>query len=277
MYPDDNAGEGGSTPKEGPQDDVRRSKKDISVPFDPTKDSLSPAQNMAESTTKGGSKHTGSRRRSSGENRRNSNGVDRSSGKTPRKRSSGAAADRPSLEGIFQETDDESSSDIFDVGAETASPSPRRGSGGGERRRSSDSTRASDTPRRSSRPQRVERSAKRKSTSRDRPNRTPTDSPTRPGRRPGGLAGPPSLSQTQHATRSLSAIGTGGSGSRRPRTRAELKEQGRVREWASFCRRKTYLSLDDLSREERPRVARKGAVTPFSLQLMKVQYSRRSR
>ncbi|CAM9099649.1 unnamed protein product, partial [Hapterophycus canaliculatus] len=66
-------------------------------------------------------------------------------------------------------------------------------------------------------------------------------------------------------------IGAGGSGSRRPRTRAELKEQGRVREWASFCRRKTYLSLDDLSREERPRVARKGVVTPFSLRLMKVE------
>lgn len=217
-----------------------------------------------------------SRRRSSNGSRRNSNGR-RSSGNlgrsvTRKKSADTAAADRPSLEGMFNESaDDDSGSDIFDVGDETASPSPRRDGGGG-RRRSSHSANAPGTRRRSSTSHSPERSPRRKSASRDR-RRSSKHAPASsspPRGRAGRSTGPPSLSQTQHAARSLSAMGAGHSGSRRPTTRAELKEQGRMREWASFCRRKTYLSLEDLSREERPRVARKGAVTPFSLQLSKV-------
>lgn len=260
------------------REEARRSHKDTSVQFDPTKHSLVVEEDDKPPTT--------SRRRSSSDSRRRSNGNDGADvvggSRTPRKKSvdaEDAAADRPSMKSIFNDSDnddDDSTSDIFDVRAETASPSPRRDSG---RRRSSH---AADLPgaRQSSPESRSqERPLRRKSTSRDR--RRPSSrekrkssiqedsSPPRRGRRPGST-GPPSLSQTMHAARSLSAIGAGGSGSRRPKTRAELKEQGRLREWASFCRRKTYLSLEDLSREEMPRVARKGAVTPFSLQLTKV-------
>ncbi|CAM9099577.1 unnamed protein product, partial [Hapterophycus canaliculatus] len=177
--PDNKAEDEDGTPKEASQNDAHRSTKDFSVPFDPTKDSLSTAaRDIAASTSRGGSKSVGSRRRSSGENRRRSRGGERSGGGTPRKMSSDAAGDGPSLEGIFQETDDDSSSDIFDVGAVTAPPSPD-GDGGSERRRSSDSIGASRKLRKSSRPKSVERSIKRKSTSRDRPRRTPTDSPPR--------------------------------------------------------------------------------------------------
>lgn len=79
-----------------------------------------------------------------------------------------------------------------------------------------------------------------------------------------------SLGQTRHAARTLVPIGTGHHMGMRSKTRAEVKEVRRAREWARFCRRKSYLSLDDLPKEERPRTARKGTVTPFSLQLIKV-------
>lgn len=257
------------TPKSARREDRRRSKKDTSVPFDPTKDSLAVGEDIKAPTSS-------SRRRSSSESRRHSNSRGSSGntgGSVTRKNSADASADRPSLEGIFNESDDDSGSDIFDVGNESASLSPRRGSGGG-RRRSSHSIDESGIRRRSSRLQSQERSPTRKPASRGRRRSSkhpPEDSSPSRGRRAGRSTGPPSLSQTQHAARSLSAMGAGGSRSSRPKTRAELKEQGRVREWASFCRRKTYLSLEDLSREERPRVARKGAVTPFSLQLSKVK------
>lgn len=258
------------TPKAARREDGRHSKQDTSVPFDPTKDSLAVVEDPQPSTS--------SRRRSSSESRRHSNSRGSSGnvgGSVARKKSVDASADRPSLEGIFNESDDGSDSDTLGVGNETASPSPRRESGGG-RRRSSHSADGPGTRRRPSGSQSQERSPRRKSASRDRrrssTHHTGDSSP--PRRRAGRSTGPPSLSQTQHAARSLSAMGAGSSGSSRPRTRAELKEQGRVREWASFCRRKTYLSLEDLSREERPRVARKGAVTPFSLQLSKVKHAR---
>lgn len=83
--------------------------------------------------------------------------------------------------------------------------------------------------------------------------------------------GSSSLSQTRYATSSLVPVGFGHSSVHKPKTRAELKEVGRARDWATFCRRKTYLSLEDLSREERPRKAKKGAVTPFALQIIKVR------
>lgn len=83
--------------------------------------------------------------------------------------------------------------------------------------------------------------------------------------------GSSSLSQTRYATSSLVPVGFGHSSVQKPKTRAELKEVGRARDWATFCRRKTYLSLEDLSREERPRKAKKGAVTPFALQIIKVR------
>lgn len=239
------------------------------MPFDPTKDSL-----VVVEDTGSGAITTRSRRHSSSGRRRSSGGGSSAGDGTPRKKSSDTAADRPSLEGIFNDSEDGSSSDIFDVGAGTASPSPRRDSGGG-RRRSSNSADVLNARRPSSGPQSGERSPRRKSAAGERrrssSNRPRRDPSPRRGRRAGGASGPPSLSQTQHAARSLSAMGLSGSGSTKPRTRAEVKEQGRVREWASFCRRKTYLSLEDLSLEERPRVARKGAVTPFSLQLMRVK------
>lgn len=79
------------------------------------------------------------------------------------------------------------------------------------------------------------------------------------------------LGQTRYAARSLVPVGQGHPRIRKLTKRSEIKEMGRAREWASFCRRKTYLTLADLSREERPRMAKKGAVTPFALNLMKVR------
>lgn len=91
-----------------------------------------------------------------------------------------------------------------------------------------------------------------------------------PGRRAVSSNAPRLLSETQHAAKSLAIMGEGRSGQRRAKTRAELKEKGRAREWVDFCRRKTHLSLQDLSKEERPRTAKKEAVTPFALNLIKV-------
>lgn len=258
-----------------------RYEKDPSVPTSKAKDTLE----AKDTTTAQGS--TGAREgainasakrhsRSEGRRRRSSDGGDNIVGDTARAKDS-ADDNRRKLEGIFGDSSgedsrhDDSSDEEEAAGGHTASPSPRERGG---RRRSSRSP--GSGPRMRGSPDRSrseELSPRRKVVSRERqrPSKRQEDvSPPRRGRRHVGSAGPPSLSQTQHAASSLAVMGAGGSGSRRPRTRAELKEQGRMREWASFCRRKIHLSLDDLSREERPRVARKGAVTPFSLRLMKV-------
>ncbi len=50
-----------------------------------------------------------------------------------------------------------------------------------------------------------------------------------------------------------------------------VKEQARTRNWVQQCRKMTYLTLDDLTSEEKPRVARNNAVTPFSLELERVE------
>ncbi|CAN0571954.1 unnamed protein product, partial [Ectocarpus sp. 12 AP-2014] len=95
--------EGGS-PK-ADREDGRRSKKDTSVPFDPTKDSL-----VVDEDTGSGAITKRSRRHSSSGRRRSSGGGNSSGDGTPQKKSSDAAADRPSLEGIFNDSDDGSNS-----------------------------------------------------------------------------------------------------------------------------------------------------------------------
>eukprot|EP00903_Cladosiphon_okamuranus_P007182 g6974.t1 len=108
---DDSVEDETGTPNAAPREDERRSKKDKSVPFDPSKDSLVVREDTKPSTS--------SRRRSSRESRRHSNsrgsrGTE--GGSAARKKSADTSADRPSLEGIFNESDDaDSGSDIFDV------------------------------------------------------------------------------------------------------------------------------------------------------------------
>ena len=257
--------------------------KDAPVPTPKAKDTEAKDTTTAQGSTdiqegasNASAKHPS---RSEGKRRRSSGGGDNIVADTARAKSS-ADDNRRKLEGIFgdssgEEFRDDDSSDEEEAEEEhTASPSPRERGG---RRRSSGSPGSGPRMRGSSdRLQSEELSPRRKVVSRERqrPSKRQEDvSPPRRGRRHVGSGAPPSLSQTQHAASSLAVMGAGGSGSRKPRTRAELKEQGRMREWASFCRRKIYLSLDDLSREERPRMARKGAVTPFSLRLMKVSYT----
>lgn len=240
--------------------------KDTEAEDTPTaQGSTGPREGAISSSAKRHSGSEGRRRRSSS----GDNIVDDTA------RANSADDNRRKLEGIFgdsssgEDSRGDDSSDEEAAREHTASPSPRERGG---RRRSSGSPGSGPRMRSSDRLRSEELSPRRKVVSRERQRSSKRQedlSPPRRGRHVGS-AGPPSLSQTQHAASSLAMMGAGGSGSRRPRTRAELKEQGRVREWASFCRRKIYLSLDDLSREERPRVARKGAVTPFSLRLMKV-------
>lgn len=223
-------------------------------------------------------------RRSSNEGRlgSSSGGSNNSIGDTSRKSGSpGGAVKRPTMEGIFNNSDEDSDGIFGTVGSgdsadRSASSTPRNSNrnrrrpssrspetGHASRRRGSRSDGSHSSPKR-----RKSHSRERRRSSRGHDEEL---SPRRSRRQGGrGSSGPSSLSQTQHAAQSLVAMGMGKSRSRLPRTRAGVKEQGRAREWASFCRRRTYLSLEDLPREERPRVARKGAITPFSLQLMKV-------
>lgn len=223
-------------------------------------------------------------RRSSNEGRRRSSGGNNSSiiGTRRKDSVSGGAVKRPTMEGIFNDSDDESDGIFGDVpsgdSTDKSDSSTPRSSNYNRRRPSSRSPDLGHSPRRrGSRSEGPHSSPKRrKSHSRERRRSSSRGhdeepSPRRARRQSArGSSGPSSLSQTQHAAKSLVAMGMGKSRSGLPRTRAGVKEQGRAREWASFCRKRTYLSLEDLPREERPRVARKGAITPFSLQLMKV-------
>ncbi len=56
-----------------------------------------------------------------------------------------------------------------------------------------------------------------------------------------------------------------------PSTRMAVKQQARTRNWVQQCKKMTYLTLDDLPLEDKPRMARNNAVTPFSLELERVE------
>ncbi len=56
-----------------------------------------------------------------------------------------------------------------------------------------------------------------------------------------------------------------------PSTRMAVKQQARTRNWFQQCKKMTYLTLDDLPLEDKPRMTRNNAVTPFSLELERVE------
>lgn len=255
----------GEYPEEKRPSQEARPEPGVSMPF---RSEDTPAQSGGDENgkdTRDGHDDSNSppRRSSKGQRR-----MDGSVGGNDDQRKSFDSADRPTLESIFTDTD-QGSNKIFGAGAADQMASPLLNSKSDRRQVSSQSP--DPGPRRRRLSHGLQRDDRISSRGYDRrASRGVEESTYSPGRRAVTSNAPHLLSETQHAAKSLVLMGEGRSRSRRAKTRAELKEKGRAREWVDFCRRKTHLSLQDLSNEERPRTAKKEAVTPFALNLIKV-------